>query len=124
MILGEIKYSIAYTLGVIFAAGILFSSCAKNGVIVPTPLSSYNLSAYSDNEFITFSAAVTDYADTMFDIKGTWVTNIGETYELNMLHLKPSVKGYYTGTYILNLNPQGLYYAYKTGSSSTNYVFN
>ncbi|HXP51470.1 MAG TPA: DUF6252 family protein, partial [Bacteroidia bacterium] len=78
----------------------------------------------ANNEYITFNATATDYGDSVFDIKGTWVTNIGETYELNLLHIKLNMLGNYQGTFYLNQGSQGIYCAYKTGSSSTNYVFN
>jgi|GEM_PF-2595467 hypothetical protein len=123
MILGGIRYSITCALGVIFATAILFSSCAKNGVELPVPLSSYNLSAYTNDELLTFNATATDYGDSVFDIQGTWVTNIGETYQLDMMHIKLSKVGYYVGTYYLTQSPQGTYSAYKTGSSSTSYIF-
>jgi hypothetical protein len=109
----------------IIATGVFLSSCVKNGVETPRPLSSYNVDAYSDNEYITFNATTKDYYDTLLNMYGIWVTNINYTYILNFVNIRP-VKGY-KGTYALYSAPPYTYanYAgYVTGSNPPSYSFN
>lgn len=108
--------------GIIFlASALLLESCAKDGVQVPTPLSTYNLSAYANNEFTTFNATATNHGDTVLDIYSSWTTNIGQTYNLNLLNLQ--FKSNPVGTYTLNEISEGDYYSVQSGSSPPVTVF-
>jgi hypothetical protein len=91
-------------LALIFVAIVLFSSCSKEyQVPQPTPLSSYNLSAYANGELLTFNttsdAAVP--ADSIINIYGRWEpANVPSyTYDMNLWGIKVS-KGY-IGVYSL-----------------------
>ncbi len=108
---------------VIVSAGLLLSSCAKNGVQTPTALSSYNLSAYANDEQVTFNATAIKYADTVLDIYGTWNTNINQTYILNILNIRLNNNTKVVGTYNLNSVSEGQYYAYQTGTPPPPYTF-
>jgi len=103
---------------------LLLSSCAKNGVQTPTALSSYNLSAYANDELITFNASAVKYGDTVLNIYGTWTTNINQTYILNLLNIRLNSNSKVVGTYSLNSVSEGEYYAYQTGTTPPPYTFN
>ena len=106
----------------IVSLGLLLPSCAKQGVQVPTALSSYNLSAYANDEQVTFNATAINHSDTILDIYGVWNTNINQTYILNLLHI-PISKTHLTGTFLLNSVNEGQYYAYQAGTTPPPYTF-
>ncbi|HWY99349.1 MAG TPA: hypothetical protein VNY36_09700 [Bacteroidia bacterium] len=126
MIILKIKKILFNSAIVIIVIGALFSSCAKSGVQALTPLSSYNMSAYANNNLITFNATTTDYYDTLLNIYGTWVTNINDTYILNFRNIRPKTgyKGTYTLTSYTKFYTFGEYYAYSTGTKPPPYIFN
>jgi hypothetical protein len=105
---------------VILVAGILFSSCTKNDQ--PAPLTSYNMSAYANGEFVTFNATITNYGDSNIAIWSTWVTNINETYDLNISYVEVN-KGF-IGNYTFGSSAGYVQYqAYPTYSVSNGYLF-
>jgi hypothetical protein len=107
----------------IVSSGLLLPSCAKNGVQTPTALSSYNMSAYANDELVTFNASAVNYNDSVIDIYGTWVTNINQTYIMQLLNLKVKNRKV-IGTYSLDNVSEGNYYAYQTGTTPPPYTFN
>lgn len=124
MITGGLKNRMKwYSMAMLLFVAWLLSSCGKDGAQVPTALSSSNLSGYANNEYITFNGTAINHGDTVLDIYGTWATNIGQTYNLNMLNLKFKGTSSLKGSYQLNDVSEGEYYSYYTGSSSTSYVF-
>src|ERR1700722_4170320 len=124
MILGERNKILIGVAILITAASMLFSSCAKSGVEQPTALSSYNMSAYANNELLTFNASAINHGDTILDIVGNWPTNIGKTYVLNIFHIKIYVKlKYLVGTYNLGTQPDAVYGAYPTSTTPIRYDF-
>ncbi len=124
MILGERNKIPIGAAIVIVTIGMLFSSCAKSGVEQPTGLSSYNMSAYNNNQLLTFNASAINHGDTILDIIGNWPTNIGKTYVLDIFHIKIYVKlKYLVGTYNLGTKPDAVYGAYPTGSNPIKFDF-
>ncbi len=102
-------------------ASALLASCKKEQT-QPTPLTSYNMSAYANSELLTFNANFINSGDSNITIQGVWVTNINETYDLN-LYLLNARKGF-IGTYSLGLTTgSALYHTYPTYSVSAGYLF-
>ncbi len=87
----------------------------------PTPLSSYNMSAYSNGDFLTFNATAS-VTNSNLSIQGQWVvTNLNETYNLVFSGITIS-KGY-VGNYELKGFLKDQYDAYITHPNPSGYVF-
>jgi hypothetical protein len=119
-------------LSISIAIAVLFISCGKDEL--PTPLTSYNFSATANGEFVTYNAVATynPNQDTM-NIAATWITNIGQTYQLELerIHYLQGFKGTYQlngypGTFAeyvgYTLNPTSMTFAYFTTQKYTGTV--
>jgi len=123
MILGGVENRMKRLFVLIVSIGLLLQSCAKDGVQTPTALSSYNLSAYANDELVTYNATAIKYGDTVLDIYGVWNTNINQTYILNILDIRLNNNPKVVGTYTLNAVSEGQYYAYQSGTTPPPYTF-
>lgn len=105
----------------IFFATILYLSCTNlQNSPKPTPLNSYNMSAYASGEFLTFNAFCSNDGDSILSIMGEWTTNISADYDLNFYNIKNTKN--YIGTYTLNTSPNAEYHAVQIPTSGS-YLF-
>ena len=123
MILGGVENRMKRLFVLIVSIGLLLQSCAKDGVQTPTALSSYNLSAYANDELVTYNATAIKYGDTVLDIYGVWNTNINQTYKIELLNIRLNSNYKVVGTYTLDAVSAGKYYAYQSGSTPPPYTF-